>query len=62
MLYSVVSRARDNDPNGLRSRDLEETVRERGGAVVYHYPPQRPVVRADVVIYAQPLPAASPAP
>ncbi len=62
VLYSVVSRARDNDPNGLRSRDLEETVRERGGAVVYHYPPQRPVVRADVVIYAQPLPAASPAP
>jgi hypothetical protein len=60
--YSVVARARSGDAKTEQRQNFESDLRACGAALVYHYPTNRPVDRADVVIYARPVPAASPAP
>jgi hypothetical protein len=55
--YTVVGRGRERerDQGVPGSRMTEETLRRQGGALVYHWPPGRPVERAEVVVYAAPL-------
>lgn len=60
--YCVVARARDRDVNLEKRYRTEQELKASGATPVMHFPQNRPLDRADVVIYAQPLPAATPAP
>ena len=59
--YSIVPR-RDRLDNSTPCKVDENALRARGAAIVYHWPQNRPADRADVVVYAEPVPAASPKP
>lgn len=51
--YFVLTRSRD--PEVMQVRDLEEArLREADGVLVYHWPSEKPVDRARVVVYAVP--------
>jgi hypothetical protein len=60
--YTVVARARAGDARVEQRRNNESEVQARGATPVFHYPVNRPVAQADVVVYAVPVPVASPQP
>jgi len=62
MRYSVVSRRERDIPTRPGSGTTEPELLKRGATVVYYWPANRPVDRADVVVYAQPVPNAGPSP